>query len=88
MIFTSGRLSFLAISGRTMTSAPPPSLMTQQSSRIVGHRVGVTVIVGRAVAEKLAGGNRAADVLLDVGQRLERAGVGRQRRVGNKGAAR
>ncbi len=36
MIFTSGRRKLFAISGRTITSAPPPSLMTQQSSRCNG----------------------------------------------------
>ena len=39
MIFTGGRFSFLAISGLTMTSAPPPSLMTQQSSRCSGSAI-------------------------------------------------
>jgi hypothetical protein len=47
MIFTSGRFSFLAISGRTRTIAPPPSLMTQQSSRWIGDQWRVEYVLDR-----------------------------------------
>ena len=36
MIFTFGRFRLFAISGLAITSAPPPSEMTQQSSRCSG----------------------------------------------------
>ena len=36
MTFTSGRFRLLAISGLVTISAPPPSLITQQSSRCSG----------------------------------------------------
>ena len=36
MTFTSGRFRLLAISGFVTISAPPPSLITQQSSRCSG----------------------------------------------------
>ena len=39
MILTGGRCRLLAISGLTTTSAPPPSLMTQQSSRCSGSAI-------------------------------------------------
>ena len=37
--FTSGRLRLFAISGFTTTMAPPPSVMTQQSSRCSGSEI-------------------------------------------------
>jgi hypothetical protein len=36
MIFTSGRFRLLATSGEVTITAPPPSLITQQSSRCSG----------------------------------------------------